>query len=143
MAVKNFPSMYELCLMHARADRAMRVVVNDQLEPARITMMEWLTLGTVSNGPQQGLSMTRIANTLNVTLPQVTALINGLVKLRLIKQKVLDSDRRGRQVIITIKGKRTLAKLEGNIVTAMRQWSKNIPREQLYTYIQTVNELAK
>lgn len=137
------PSMYELCLMHARADRAMRVVVNDQLEPGRITMMEWLALGVVSNGPQQGLSMTRIANTLNVTLPQVTALINGLVKLRLIKQKVLDSDRRGRQVIITLKGKRILAKLEGNIAAAMRQWSKDIPKDQLYTYIQTVRELAK
>ncbi len=143
MAVKTLPSMYELCLMHARADRAMRVVVSDQLEPSRITMMEWLALGAVSNGPQQGLSMTRIAHTLNVTLPQVTALINGLVKLRLIKQKVLDSDRRGRQVIITIKGKRTLAKLEGTIANAMRQWSKDIPREQLYTYIQTVSGLAK
>ena len=129
--------------MHARADRAMRVVVNDQLESYRITMMEWLALGVVSLGPKQGLSMTRIATTLNVTLPQVTALINGLLKLKLIKQKVLDSDRRGRQVIATSRGKRILTRLEQDITIAMRTWSQDIPRDQLYTYIQTVKQLAK
>lgn len=137
------PSMYELCLMHARADRAMRAVVSEQLEPYHITMMEWLALGVVAGGPKSGLSMTRVASVLDVTLPQVTALITGLVKLKLIKQRVLDTDRRGRQVIITLKGKRTLGKLEGDITRAMREWSKDIPREQLRSYILTVSQLAK
>ncbi|MES2971361.1 MAG: MarR family transcriptional regulator [Patescibacteria group bacterium] len=137
------PSMYDLCLMHARADRAMRVVVSEQLEPYNITMMEWLALGVVSGGPKRGLSMTRVASTLNVTLPQVTALITSLVKWKLIKQRVLDTDRRGRQVIVTLKGKRALGKIESDIAKAMREWSSDIPKEQLRDYILTVSQLAK
>ena len=143
MEQSTLPSMYDLCLMHARADRAMRVVINEQLEPYNITMMEWLALGVVFGGPKRGLSMTRVATTLNVTLPQVTALITSLVKWKLIKQRVLDTDRRGRQVIITLKGKRALSKIEGDISRAMREWSKDIPREQLRTYIATISQLAK
>jgi DNA-binding MarR family transcriptional regulator len=137
------PTMYELCLMHARADRALRSVVTGQLESYHLTMMEWLALGTLSAAPKAGLSMTEVAAALDVTLPQVTALVSSLIKSKFIKQKVLASDRRGRQVMITLKGKRTLNKLESVIAVAMRDWSKDIPREQLYAYIDTVDQLAR
>ena len=138
----ELPTMYELCLLHARADRAMRSVVSRQLDTQGITMMEWLALGVVVAGPKDGVSMTHIAKVLDVTMPQVTALTGNLVNQKMIKQKVLATDRRGRQVIATLRGKRTLAKLEGIIAESMRAWSKNIDRDQLKNYIKTVSELA-
>ncbi len=137
------PSMYELCLMHARADRAMRVVVTRQLDTAQLTMMEWLALAVVAEGPREGLSMSQIAIILDVTLPQVTALVSSLLKMKLCKQKVLITDRRGRQVIATLKGKRTVAKLEETISKAMRTWSKDIAPDDMSVYIETVKALAR
>lgn len=138
----ELPTMYQLCLLHARADRAMRSVVAKQLEAQGITMMEWLSLGVVVAGPKDGVSMSHIAKVLDVTMPQVTALIVKLINQNMIKQKVLASDRRGRQVIATTKGKRVLTKLETTIASTMRLWSKNIEKEQLKVYIETVSKLA-
>lgn len=139
----NVPDMYELCLMHARADRAMRSVVSKQLEPYGLTMMEWLALGVVSAAPKNGLSMSKVAGMLDVTLPQVTALVNGLIESNFVKQKVLSSDRRGRQVLSTVKGRRALGKLESLIAVAMLGWSKHIPPEELQIYVKTVSKLAQ
>lgn len=138
----ELPSMYELCLMHARADRAMRSVVGKPLELHALTMMEWLALGVISNAPREGFSMSQVAKALDVTLPQVTALVTTLIKIKLIKQRVLPTDRRGRQVIITPKGTRTLIRLEEQIAVVMRTWSEDIPREQLRAYMLTVAQLS-
>ncbi len=143
--MKSFtlPNMYELCLMHARADRAMRSVVASQLDPQALTMMEWLALGVISNAPKEGYSMSQVARALDVTLPQVTALVTTLIKMKLVKQKVLVTDRRGRQVIVTPRGARVLTKLEERIAVVMRGWSKAIPRDQLAIYMHTVSQLSQ
>lgn len=136
------PSMYQLCLMHARADREMRVVVSRQLETQNLTMMEWLALGVISNAPHEGFSMSQVARALDVTLPQVTALVTVLIKMKLIKQKVLATDRRGRQVIITSRGERMLIKLEDKITMVMRGWTQDIPVKQLKAYMLTIAQLS-
>jgi DNA-binding MarR family transcriptional regulator len=86
--------------------------------------------------------MSQVARALDVTLPQVTALVTVLIKIKLIKQKVLATDRRGRQVIITPKGNRVLVKLEERIAVAMRAWSQDIPADQLRAYMITVALLS-
>lgn len=136
------PNMYEMCLMHARADRAMRSTVAKQLDTHNLTIMEWLALGVVSQAPREGFSMSQVAQELDVTLPQVTALMTTLIKMKLIKQKVLATDRRGRQVIISSKGSRLMNKLEQQIAVVLGGWSQGVPREQLRTYIQTVAQLS-
>lgn len=134
--------MFELCLMHARADRTMREVVTKQLDPHGLTMMEWLVLGVVSQAPKNGFSMTQVAQILDVTLPQVTALVVVLVDHKLVKQTVLPEDRRGRQLTISSKGARLLDKIEGRVADAMRSWSRDIPRDQMYAYMLTVSQLS-
>ena len=98
MEKPSLPRMHELCLMQVRADRAMRAMIVVKLEAHKLTMMEWLALGVVAAGSKQGLSMSEIAAMLDVTLPQVTALVADLLELKLVKQKILASDHRGRQV---------------------------------------------
>lgn len=135
-------NMYEACLLHARADRAMRGVVAHQLEGFKVTMMEWLLLGVVCAGPDKGLSMSGVAKELDVTLPQVTALVTSLVKLRLVKQKTQSHDRRSRHVIATQRGRLMLLDMETQIAKAMREWLEDIPQDELDTYFHVVRHLA-
>jgi DNA-binding MarR family transcriptional regulator len=135
-------TMYEACLLHSKADRALRLVVSRQLDSFELSMMEWLLLATVCDGPPTGITMTQAAGTLDVTLPQVTALMNDLVKMKLVKQKVSKTDKRSRKLLCTTQGKRLLGEIEKAIAVAMRQWLDGIPREQLYAYITTVGQLA-
>lgn len=102
-------NIYELSLQYAHADRAIRGAFADGLGEYQITMMEWLLLGIVSQGSAKGVSMTHIATQLQVTLPQVTALVAKLTPLKLVKQKHSTADRRSRLVEITAKGKQVFA----------------------------------
>lgn len=134
--------MYEACLLHSRADRALRVMVSRQLERFDLTMMEWLLMGVVNYGPGEGLTMSSVASTLDVTLPQVTALTASLIKAKLLKQKVSRQDRRSRRLFTTPACKRLLDEIEAAIKGAMQEWVSDIPREQLDTYFETVKLLA-
>lgn len=136
-------SMYQACLMHARADRTLRLLVAKQLEQFDLTMMEWLLLATVTAAPREGMTMSAVAGALDVTLPQITALANSLVKTKLVKQKVSSKDRRSRFLIATIGGKRLMSRVEEAINKSMRQWLQDIPHEKLVNYIETVEQLAK
>ena len=134
-------NMYEICLLHARSDRAMRALIADRLEGLNITMMEWLLLGVVTRGKASGLSMSEIASTLQVTLPQVTALVNKLLPLKLIKQKSASNDRRSRVVTVTSKGQLSLEDANRALDGAMKQWIGDVPKEQLQMYLATLERL--
>jgi DNA-binding MarR family transcriptional regulator len=136
-------TMYEICLLHARTDRALRTVVANQLDEFKVTMMEWLLLGVVCGGPEKGLSMSTIAATLDVTLPQVTALVTNLIKLRLVKQKTQAHDRRSRHVVATNRGRILLGDMEQAIARAMEEWLKDIPKDQLDIYFKTIKQLSQ
>ena len=135
-------TMYERCLLHARADRALRSLVGTRLEQYHLTMMEWLLLGVVCQGPPEGLSMSAVAQSLDVTLPQVTALANKLLNLKLVRQKTQSHDRRSRHVMPTGKGKTLLEDTEESISEAMREWLEPLPEEQVAQYFDTIAWLA-
>lgn len=134
--------MYEACILHARADRALRAVVAQQLEHFDVTMTEWLMLGAVCSAPSGGYSMSKLAALLDVTMPQVTALIGNLTGNKLVRQKTQSKDRRSRHVIATAKGRAVLADVEKDINSAMRLWLADIPKTDLRTYLNIVHQLA-
>lgn len=139
---ENTVTMYEACLLHTRADRTLRLILAKELEQFDITMMEWLLLGTVQQGPKEGVNMSSLASTLDVTLPQVTALTTGLLKQKLVKQKISRQDRRSRRLIITNAGKKLLSAVEDDARDALREWVSGIPDSQLQAYLKTEAALA-
>jgi DNA-binding MarR family transcriptional regulator len=116
--------------------------VGRQLDDFKLSMMEWLLLASVCNGPTSGMSMSEVAAVLDVTLPQVTALMNDLVAMKLVKQKVDAADRRSRKLMCTLQGKRLLGKVEHAINKAMRQWLQDVTHEEFQAYMNTVRLLA-
>lgn len=105
-------------------------------------MMEWLLIGAVEKGAKEGMTMSAVAATLDVTLPQVTALTASLTKQKLLKQKVSRQDRRSRRLVITSSGKRLLQDIEEKVHGAMDEWMGDVPPEQFQTYLETVEMLA-
>jgi len=136
-------TMYQACLLHSRADRTLRAVVSSHLEKLRITRMEWLLLAAVCEGPAEGIRMTALAVTLDVSLPQVTALFGHLLKDGFVKQREAANDRRMRYVSATKKGRVLIATIETSMRGALKDWLANIPRPQLETYMLTVQQLAE
>lgn len=142
MDISNNVNMYEACLMHARADRALRLVVSKQLEQFDLTMMEWLLMATVCCSKGNQMTMSGVAQALNVTLPQVTALANNLVRSKLIRQKVNNRDKRSRYLIVTLTGKRLIERVEIVIDSRLRAWLSRVPEHQLKIYMETVGMIA-
>lgn len=135
-------NMYEICLLHARSDRMFRAGVAAHLEGSQITMMEWLLLGVVSKGSEKGVSMSDIAQTLRVTLPQVTALVNKLLPQKLIKQKSATSDRRSRLVSLTNKGQLVFEDMSEVLQKAHPEIFAGITAEQFDSYEAVLIKLA-
>lgn len=131
-------TVLEIFLLHARADRVLRTVVSGRLEPYKLTMMEWLLLGVVCEAPDDGMSMSSVAQALDVTLPQVTALANKLLNLKFIKQKTHAQDRRSRRVMPTPKGRTVLEDVDQAIGKVLDEWLAELPEEQVDSYFSTM-----
>ncbi len=139
-------TMYEMCLLHSRADRVLRTIVSNVLDSFDVTMMEWLLLATVcsqqSVGKDKGMSMTELSNILSVTLPQITALTTGLMSAKLVKQKVNIHDKRSRRLSCTAQGVRLFEKTEVAIQQSMSRLLANIPRKDLEQYSSVVSVIG-
>lgn len=135
--------MYQACLLHSRADRVLRTVVSNQLERFNVTMMEWLLLGVVNEGPKDGITLSKIADVLDVSQPQVTALMDKVLAQKLAKQKILKQDRRSRSVVLTTRGKHLLEKIETSIADYIRNWLNDVPPEQLQAYWETIRYISQ
>ncbi len=97
--------VYQFCIAHTQADRWLRTQIAQAFGASNMTMMEWLLLQSVEMSDKIGLSITKAAELLGVSLPQVTALTQGLVKQGLLRQNVDPEDRRSRRLFIEKKGR--------------------------------------
>lgn len=134
--------MYQACLLHASADRNLRAMVSRHLERFAITRMEWLLLSAVCEAGHSGIRMTSLSQLLNVTLPQITALTNGLLEAHRVEQRIDPRDRRSRSLYATKKGRLLIEQVEQSMRSAMREWLADIPRQQLEIYMMTIKQLA-
>lgn len=136
------PSMYEVFLSHARADRALRLVVARTLEQFEVTLMEWLLIGAVAEKGTGGATMTEVATKLDVTLPQVTALAIGLTKAKLLKQKISRQDRRSRRLYGIPSTAALLADIEKHMRKAAQEFMHDIPAADREGYFKVLQTLA-
>lgn len=136
--------MYQACLLHSRAERVLKGHVSKHLERWNVTRMEWLLLATVSQPSKvpSGHTMGEVADILDVRLSQLTALAGKLNESKLLAQTVAKHDRRTRYLKITSKGSKFLLDIEGELRRAMREWLKDVPRDQLGIYMNTVRQLG-
>lgn len=134
--------MSEFFLAHAKADRALKSVVSEVIQKSSLSMTEWLALAVIANGPREGTRMGVVAEMLNVTLPQVTALATDLIEKKLCKQHVYVDDRRGRLVLPTLKGRRLLGNLELDMHDLMQKRFSDMDPVQVKSYLDVTHYLS-
>src|SRR3990167_8292198 len=132
----------EMYMMQIRADMVVRFMILKSLEPYGLTIMEWQTLCAVDDGPDNGLSMSRVASMLDITLPQVSALVANLIDKKLVKQRTNRKDRRNRTLSLTKKGKNYKSGADSNVEVATSKLFAVVQPGQLSEYQKTINQLA-
>ncbi len=120
----------------------LRNVIGQQLVSYELTLNEWLLLGVVVKAPVGGITLSQIADSLNVSQPQVTAIMISVLKKRLVKQKVSSKDKRIRYVQLTVRGKRLVVELETAFSNLTTEWLADLPPEIFESFIQTLEYLT-
>ena len=138
-------SLYDMCLVHTRADRALRMFMGNALETYNVTFMEWLMLSITCQGPKSGVGMTAVAVELDVTLPQVTSLANKLLEQGYIEQQIQAHDRRARNVVPTARGRRVWQTVERQITPLLNDWlveTIGLDKEEVSRYTATAQKIG-
>ncbi|MDZ7786134.1 MAG: MarR family transcriptional regulator [Candidatus Saccharibacteria bacterium] len=137
-------SAFERLLQATQVDRKMRQRAHEVTKTeGNVTVSEWLLLSIISRGPRKGLTMSALSNTLLVTRPQISALIDGLLAKRLVRQKKGEEDKRSYTAHITERGKDTLNRVNKAIESSFHDVSGAIPDTHLQIYEQVQEELIR
>lgn len=134
--------IHEVCLTYNHADRVLRNLINDRLYNFNIGLVEWLLLGVIDQAPKSGITLSEIAVKLDVSQPQVTALMDKVASQRWVRQKVHKQDRRSRMAVLTIKGKRQLDDIESDMKQFLEVWLSEVPDDQLKSAGQLAHRIA-
>lgn len=132
----------DLIVQHYSAIRSLENLSNYYLKPVNLTLMEWLFLRIVFNGPDSGLPMSKIAEILTVSQPQVTAIINKLLPQKLVKQKISRQDRRVKTVVLTARGERLFNFVNSQIQDEMNRLAKKHTDKQIEAYEKVLSNIA-
>lgn len=137
-------TMYQACLMHSRAERVLKTIVAKHLKNYKITRMEWVVLATLdSNTGASGYSMSALSQILDVKLSQLTILTSGISDAGLAKQVSPPNDKRTKLISATPKGSKLIDSIEKSMRSAMSEWLRDIPRDDLKAYMKTLDMLGK
>lgn len=134
--------IYGFCMAHTQADRWLRLQINQALKTTtKLTMMEWLLLLSVNRKAEAGLSVTEAAESLGVSLPQITALVRHLVNHKVVVQRVVAQDRRGRRLYVLPAGKALCKSTVRTVADKLQEYLKT--SDELKTYLATLKSAVR
>lgn len=144
MVARRSRTAFEVLLQATQVDRALRQRAQEAAKTyGDITTTEWLLLSIINKGSTTGLTMSALSHTLGVTRPQVTALAEGLLKKRLIRQRTGHEDKRSKTATITEKGKDALKQVNKAIEASLQDLLQTIPATHLQIYKQVQEEIIR
>ena len=102
------PNIIQLISLMSASRRHIRERFNNNrgLDPTTFTQVETLQFIMEQKEPK----MKDIADSLNITPPSATSIINNLARAKMIERKTSDKDRRTVRLVITDKGKKYVTK---------------------------------
>lgn len=137
--------MYKACLLHSRAERVLKHLVSKRLEKRGINRMGWLLLASISEPSKhdEGHTMGELAEVLDIRLSQLTALASKMNREGLLLQIISPKDKRTKYVRATPKGTKLLDDIEIVMREAMKDWLAQVEKDDLLSYMNTVENLSK
>lgn len=132
---------YDLILLQAKTNRALKNKFSKILEEQKLTTLDWSVLGILSTHPQ-GCRYNTIAQELAVEPPFVTELIAKLVKQKLITIKDDIKDRRAKLIILSKKGDETIQNMEQRLQNHFSELFKDISASEFETFKTTLQKIS-
>lgn len=134
---------YQAVISQARAYRALKNFMADNLKNYGLTMTEWLLIGRIIDSGTCGVRITELAELLGVELPVVTNLVNKAEKDGWVKKITDTQDRRAKLVMSTKRGGEKACDIEGELRKATKIWLKDASPEMIKGYFVIIGALSQ
>ena len=139
-AVKFDLNLYEATLIQNKATKNLTAVFNEALAQYELTKLDWLFLSVLQ--VEDCKNMQQIAATLSVEPPLVSRLAKKHSDTGLLTWKKSETDRRIKYMTLTVEGTDLLRRIEVTVRKELREYVKDISRDQLYVYFSVMNKIA-
>jgi DNA-binding MarR family transcriptional regulator len=106
--------------------------VAQQGKHSNITYSQWCVLAMIEKNQTMGIN--DIAKMLSITASATTQLVDGLVKNGYVQRKINKLDRRSSQIVLSRKGKKSIAKMKATHMKAMEKVFEALSNKELKTY---------
>ena len=131
---------YEAGMLQAAANRNLNTFLTNALKSSNITVSEWSALGILATTGESRPS--DIAAIMDVKTPMATRIIQSLCEKSLVAEQKVSEDQRGKMIVLTAAGKKLLDEEEIIVRGGMREYMKDVPREDLIGYLRVIEYLA-
>jgi MarR family transcriptional regulator for hemolysin len=111
--------------------RLRRTVVDKALRPMGVTRSQWWVLANLSRHNGDGMMQTELAKVMDVGKVTLGGLIDRLETSGLLKRLADPSDRRAKRVVMTPRGTKLLADIQGTAARVNAQIMNGIPRNDI------------
>src|ERR1700733_14268073 len=111
--------------------RLRRTVVDKALRPMGVTRSQWWVLANLSRHNGDGMMQTELAKVMDVGKVTLGGLIDRLETSGLLKRLADPSDRRAKRVVMTPRGTKLLADIQGIAAQVNAQIMNGIPRNDI------------
>ncbi len=126
-----------------RTDKLFRSITTKELQKFKINLMQWLILGVIAEGSEDGTAVTEVSRRLGLSLGQTSTLNTSLIHQKLVRHRTDRTDHRNRYLVLSARGRVVLKNAEAAVWSALDVWLKAIPKQQLAFYYRVNQSLAE
>lgn len=132
---------FEAALLQVRAYFALRTVVRKVLKKYNLNVVQWIVMELILLEPN--ISMTKIAKTLAVSKPQISALMVELENLNYLEVEKSDNDRRRRILKLTAVAQAILGPLNQALDKELSKMLEGIDESDMHAYIKVKGKIVE
>lgn len=126
-------------LVQGKAYRALRAQVSAALASFNVGMSEWTLMGLLYDSSQQRIS--DLAEQLEVELPQVTVLLQQLLKKGYVSMNPDPRDNRAKQATLTERAMNLMPQIEAAVHGGITKIFTNVTDEDIAAYFKVLNAI--
>jgi DNA-binding MarR family transcriptional regulator len=135
---------YQLIALESRAHRNFRQLLSSLLQARQLTVMEWALLGLIGEHQAKGISITDLAEALQVKTALVSTMVSKQTRQGLVRKTEAVVDSRKRLVKLTQAGRMRMAETEQILVSEFRErLTSSIGKRHQTNYMTAVERLAR
>jgi DNA-binding MarR family transcriptional regulator len=133
---------YEKARLQVVGYRAIQNRVHELLSQYDINTSQWIILGWLHDHPE-GLRVTALGEVLEVETPLITALLQPLQVVGLIRLNTDPTDGRAKLATLSGKGKKLVLKLEDQLTAHLKHFDECISSDEMRTYFRALEQFIR